>query len=69
MFEQWLKWAAICWIMLSLQGCEQSSTQQPYQPTAAPHHKEHYMVGISRVIYSQPLMVEQAEAYIRHYQA
>lgn len=55
MFKQWLKWAAIGWIILSLQGCEQGSAQQPYQPTAAPHHKEHYIVGIHPYLNSQKL--------------
>lgn len=51
----WLTWGMIVGSTLSLLGCDSSSAQPSYQPSAAPHHKEHYIVGIHPYLNSQKL--------------
>lgn len=60
MFKQWLKWLATSWSIISLQGCDQPSAQPNYQPSVAPHQKEHYIVGIVPYLNSQKLYLAYA---------
>ena len=55
MQKHWLSWGLLTLPFHGLFGCDQSSSETAYQPSAAPHYKDHYIVGIHPYLNSQKL--------------